>query len=497
MFMPAIFIQTGKSKKDSRTARRIYSRLVLTVLVGVSGGCVNYTYQPEPLQPDSFYHERLSASVDSQEFREFLMQEGIADKWPPDNWGLDELALAQLYFNPEISVAIDSIPVEQADIIIAQQRINPDLNIPLEHHSDTSGDRSPWLIGFLLDFVFEREGKREARISKAEAGAEIARINVEETAWNLQQDLQKAYTDFYAALEIRKILAGELDILGQIISVLEKRTEAGEASEFEVSLNRLDYQKILLEITRQQTQVTENFYRLTGLIGINSQNFDEENIHFNEEYFDPGMIDISRPDLNRIALQGRFDIRKALMEYNLYESELRLQIEEQYPDITLSPGFVFDQDDKIWALGTAWMLPVFHNNDGRIEKALAQRKLMQGKFRQLQAGIINRINTGWANYLASVDAYRQSLALLDDSGKNLENIRKQHELGYADLLRVLRNELESKRLERAVFELKMKVIDAFSGLQNQLHQKLRSGVDFNSIILKLIRNRLTGETEQP
>lgn len=54
------------------------------------------------------------------------------------------------------------------------------------------------------------------------------------------------------------------------------------------------------------------------------------------------------------------------IQLNIYvqaESELRLDIEKQYPDLVLSPGFLFDQSDYIWPLAALWVLPLFKNTE--------------------------------------------------------------------------------------------------------------------------------------
>lgn len=470
-----------------RIRKLVHNTLVLG-LAAILSACVNYQYQSEPIDVDAYLAAGLNTSINSTEFQKFLDTTLPNASWPVSDWTLDHLVLTQLFFNTEISVAIDSIPVEQANQLIARQRINPALNIPLEHHSDTSDSKSPWMIGLLLDFVYEREGKREARITKANKQAELARLNVSSTAWKLQKQLQQAYIDHYSALTIRDMLNDELVILEQIIALLSKRIEAGEASQFEVSVNRLEYQKKQLAVTRQEAQVSDSFQVLIGLLGVNLDA--RSAIHFEHELLENPRLDLERPDIREIALLNRVDIRSALLEYEIFEAELRLQIENQYPDLTLSPGFIFDQDDKIWALGASWLLPMFHNNDGQIEKALANRKLMQEKFSALQRNIIHKVETSWISYQTSLAAYKQSLALLNEIRKNSDNIRRQYELGYTNQLDLLRSKLEIRRFELSALELKINLINSIFAFKSEIQQSSGTNYNHDDALMNLIQQKL-------
>ncbi|MCG8324087.1 MAG: TolC family protein [Thiotrichales bacterium] len=490
-YQPGNLIRPGATFRHARTSAY---RIFLFLLAGLVTACVNYRYQPEPIDVDAYLETQLRTSTDAIEFRDFLRQVGHAIQWPVRKWDLDTLVLAQLFFNPDISIAVQGIPVEQANLLIARQRINPELSIPLEHHSDTSGGVSPWLIGLVLDLVYEREGKREARIAVSGRKAELARIAVETIAWDQQQQLQSAYVDYYSAISMQGLLQGELKILEQMIALLQRRIEAGEASQFEVSVNRLEYQKKLLALTRHQALKSRHFQTIISLAGI-ALDPDENEIVFDPDRFESPLMVLAYPEIRELALLNRMDIRRALAEYEIYEAELRLQIEHQYPDITLSPGFIFDQDDKIWALGTAWLLPVFHNNDGQIEKALAERKLMQEKFKALQRNIILAIEIVWVNYENNLAAYNQSLSLLKDVKNNSSNIQKQYEIGYADQLDLLRSQLEVKRLELSVLELKTALLKSISGLKAELQQTLGTHYDHRDALASLIHTRIADSAE--
>ncbi len=465
-------------------------RLCLLAALLCLHACVNYHYSAEPIDPAHFLENQLALSVDAPEFQQFHQRFLPLTNWPLQRWQFDNLALAQLYFHPDINVAIQTIPVEQSKQIIAQQRINPQLNIPLEHHSDTSDGKSPWLIGLLLDFVYERQGKRQARIDQAANQALMTQMDVQIIAADLQKRLHMAYLEHFAAKQGLEILRNEKTILEQVIHVLEQRLDAGETNQFEISVTRLETQKNLLALARQQARVTESYVKLAAMLGINPDKFIGRDIEFANQWSSTERYELTRPEIRQDMLQNRLDVQKALIEYQVFEAALRYQIEKQYPDITLSPGFIFDQDDKIWTLGTAWLLPLLHNNDGQIEQALAERRLMQQRFLQLQSQIINQLNLLWSGYETSVDAHDQALVLMNSAKQNFSNLEKQYELGYVDRIEYLRGKRELNRLEHSVFELKNDIIRSYFAMRSYMTGN--PGLKFNTeeAVTTLIGERL-------
>ena len=91
-------------------------------------------------------------------------------------------------------------------------------------------------------------------------------------------------------------------------------------------------------------------------------------------------------------------LQQKLVEYQAYEAGLKLEIEKQYPNVTLSPGLLFEEGQALWVLAAAAKLPVFHNNDGQIQRALAERKQKQHEFIQLQSSLLTELARAQQNY---------------------------------------------------------------------------------------------------
>ena len=444
------------------------------LLIFVLGGCAPYQYEAKPLQTKQFEAEFMSRSPDDVRLNEHLLGYGYPVKqWPLPEWDMEALALAAYYFHPEIQVAIADYRKAVIHAETVKQGINPGVDIPLEYHSDTSDGQSPWTIGLLFDFILERPAKRLARYELADAGINVTRININATAWNIYSGLRRQYFNYQSVLNSQEQLQLQEKITQEVMKLLARRLELGEASEFEMSSIQLDLQRARLALTNHKVAVVDARHALAGSLGLPVTALDKMII----SYVEPDMLiminDLGREELLSIALTQRLDIQQALAQYSAHESALRLEIEKQYPDINLSPGFIFDQSDKIWALGAAWILPLFHPlNEGPIREALAERERKQSEFLALQARVINEVAMAEGRLQAQKSALREAEQLLEETRERYRQMQRQFDLGYADHLQLSRNMLEVAAVEQAVSELAFSVIKSAGQLEDALQYPL-------------------------
>ncbi|OGT33041.1 MAG: hypothetical protein A2W28_05800, partial [Gammaproteobacteria bacterium RBG_16_51_14] len=386
---------------------------------------------------------------------------------------LQALSLAACYFHPQLPIAIAEYNLKKTLEQTASRRINPRINIPLEHHSDTSGGKSPWLIGVLFDLVMEREGKRQARLDQAIAETRVARINVQAMAWRIYSQLRQQYIDYYAAFKQKELMQAKATIMENILRLLERRQELGQASEFEVSSTRLELQRIRLDITNAQVAMVDAFNVLAGTIGVPVEAMTGIEFTFSEIEKLSSPLALMTDDMQVHTLHKRLDIQQALQEYAVLEAGLRLEIEKQFPDLVLSPGFLFDQEDMIWALGVSWVLPVFQpQNEGPIRAALGRRDIKQKEFLALQATILNELSQAMARIESLQTALQEAETLVSESHEREKQIAMQYQRGYVDHLQLIRNQLETTEAEQALTSIRLAVIKSAGRLEDAIQYPL-------------------------
>jgi cobalt-zinc-cadmium efflux system outer membrane protein len=456
--------------------------LLLFCILGVAG-CGMVRYEPEPLDPAAVQSSIRKKSINDPGFQAFMqaVAPGTAEA-AGVKWGLNRLTLAAVYYSPRMQVAYEEFNLSRQAVKTASQLINPKLTVPLEHHSDTSGGRSPWTAGALIEFIYEFQGKREARIARARAQMEAARVHVRETAWDLRTDLHTACLDYYRALRQEKLAGDRLALLRQKLEVLQARNKVGEAGAAAVNRVDLAMQQARLDLTDAKARVSDFRHQLTSLTGLSPDEF--RNIEFSfdtlKRLAEAGRV--SESDLRESALLHRTDITRALYEYKAVEQGLKLEIEKQYPDLDLSPGLIFDQSDKLWTLGSSWVLPLFHNNQGPINEALSRRKLMQARFIDLQTNLLNMLHETLGRY----EMLQSSRSVTGEIKQKLEQqgraIRNQYDQGYSSRLDMINAELDLNAGRQAVLSSNTQLIGTLMQLEEIVQKPLPGEIDMNKIL---------------
>ncbi len=165
----------------------------------------------------------------------------------------------------------------------------------------------------------------------------------------MRSRLAASLIDYHTSLQQAQILQQEVLLRREIVAMLEARLNAGLISSIEMSNARLQLQRTEQALDVAKARAPELLSQLASNVGLPAASF--KALKLKE-------VDISsatlhwRQDADNIqqaALLNRVDIRAALAHYDAAEAKLRLEIAKQYPDFTLSPGYSFDQDDRIWS----------------------------------------------------------------------------------------------------------------------------------------------------
>ena len=462
-------------------------RYVILFSICVLAGCTKQVYESASLDLVEIQQQQSGLSPDSIEFRQFLKLHLPDSEFPIKNWQLPSLTLAALYFNPSIELAQSELAIIDAELVIAGQKPNPTINLPLEYRTEPGG--SPWLFGLVGDFIFERSSKRQAKIDIVYAQRLAKEIALLQLGWSIYHAIHQNLIDYYTQIEIAKNLERQKILLTEILGLLEQRLEYGQASEFELSRIRLELQRIELALSNQQFKTNDSLHSLFSHTGLLIKNIKSSEFEFKQLESHLVSYNDRLDSLNQKMLSNRFDFRTKLTEYQVFENELKLEIEKQYPDINLSPGFIYEQGDSIWQLGAAWVLPMFHNNDGQIERALAKREKKQLEILQLQNELLQQLERRKQNYKDKLTAYEKSSVILETQKQRSIEIEKQYELGYQDRLSLIRARLETEKTKEAVFEISVAVMQSAAALEDVLQRPLDSDINLEQWIKSLKKNK--------
>lgn len=462
------------------TKKSAHSSLAAALFIsGLLSSCAFQSYSPQPIDPALSATRYQTRDPASAEFRAYLIAQGYpANQLPLKQWGLRELTLSALFFHPQLDVARARWRAAQAGEITAGQRPNPGISGDIQNHSKTDGGISPWTYGLAIDIPVETAGKRVARIDRAANLSEAARIEIGQTAWQVRSRLLNSLIEYNASLQQAHTLQQELALRSEIVAMLEARFSAGLISSVEMANARLQLQKIQQSLQAEMGRSPQLRATLANNAGLSLQTFNQLNL----ESADAESI-IARPhntwlardksdDMQQAALLNRLDIRAALARYAAAEAKLRLEIARQYPDLVLSPGYSYDQGDRIWSLGLSALLNLLNQNQGLIAEARSLREVEAAQFEALQAQVIGDLEQSKARYFAALDELDKTRQLLSAQLARTHQIEHRFDTGYADRLELRTTQLENLLATQNLLSVEYKIQRAASALEDTLQRPL-------------------------
>ncbi|MBS0537833.1 MAG: TolC family protein [Proteobacteria bacterium] len=446
------------------------------VLAGVLAGCASYTSKPiVPAETAASLERRTLDAPALSQFINSVAQEN-ASAGSAVNWDLSKLTLAALYFHPDIEVSRARFALAKAGVTTARQIPNPTLSLTPTNHTVIT-EPSPWTVGFLINFVVEAFGKREARTAQALALVEAARQDIATASWQVRGRVRSGLLDLWAAEGRRRFIGRRQGLQEQIVALLERRFSSGEIAAIDVARERINLNQLRLSVRQAERQAAEARASLATGIGVPVRAIETVTLNFTT--FDsplmvPDATELAGP-LRRKALQERADVLGALAEYEAAQAALRLEVAKQYPDLNIGPGYTYDQGDNLYTLGISLELPIFNQNQGPISQAEARRRETAAQFIALQARIIGDIDRATASFRASLTTLATADVLRQSQLRQQQQINRAFRLGEVDRLATLTAELEVVIVESSRFDAVVQQREALASLEDALRQPMFSG----------------------
>jgi outer membrane protein TolC len=451
----------------------IRNALLALSAIALLSACATQTYAPAPIAPEELAADFHARRLDSAELQAYMRSQGYPqDTLPIKLWGLHELTLAAFYYHPRLELARARVKQAEAAIITAGRRPNPGISADVEHHSDTPSGDSPWTLGFALDIPVETAGKRDIRLERAAAISNAARLEVAQSAWEIRSQLRARLLDYATSEQTVALLQRESDTQQEIVTMLEKRLAAGMVSHVDLSNARLQWQKTRQALAGESGRLPPLRAAIAAACGLPESALAGIKLDSAEitRILPPAALPAT--EIQSAALLNRLDIRAGLARYAASEAALKLEIAKQHPDVTFSPGYMYDQGDRLWTLGLSLLLGLLDRNEGPIAEADAQRKAEAAQFNLLQTRVIGELEQFLAGYQAAHQKLTQAEQLLAAQRARHQQITRQLDAGYTDRLELTSATLEMLVAERGVQEATMRTQQALGQLEDTVQRPL-------------------------
>ena len=431
-------------------------------------GCVGY--RPKPLSPAETARAFEARSLEDPNLARFI---GANRPRGSAGWDLDALVLTAFYYHSDLDLARAQWNTARAGEKTAAERPNPTLALgPVEWVSNPDAGLSPWIAGFSFDIPIETAGKRGARRRQAAAGAESARQNLAWTAWQVRARVRSSLLALSTAAEEIEILRRQDAVLSENARLLSDRSRDGRTSPLSAEQAEVLARKNGLALQDAFHQEADARSRLAEALGVplSAVRILKPSLAALETLPDPEAPAIA--EARRTALLGRSDLLSALADYAAAEAALELEIDKQYPDIHLGPGFTYDQGQDKWGIGVTIPLPVLSRNRGPISEAESRRQEAAARFLALQEKVIDGADQALALYHSArrkLRAAGRALSAQERQSRSLGALLRPGDVSYFARSR-LRLDLAQAELARA--EALKEAREAAAALEDVLEHPL-------------------------
>ncbi len=395
---------------------------------------------------------------------------GYSGEWPPAQWRLESLVLVALHFNPEIETARAHSRVAGAELESAAQRAPLGLQFAAEHHSRQIDDDSPWSLGLALELPFAAAGKRAARVERAALLADAAQLEIAASAWRVRAAVRDALIDIEASRGREEIIQRQLLARGEMHDLVAKRVAAGMLSARELGQEQTALAELEVALDAERGRGQQALATMSRALGLPSGIVQKMQIA--DESLS-ARVDV--PDASAVrtaALRNRLDIHQRLLDFGAADADVKLAVAAQYPEITLSPGYLWDQSDNVWSLAVGLLFPPGARGLAAVREAQARRMLAEQRFTALQMQVIAEAEQAAALY----DAARMRLSAAQQrtqiSAAQFARVQRLFEAGAIDRVELTAARINSLGAQSAFLAARVEQHRALARLEDVMQRPL-------------------------
>lgn len=443
---------------------------IMASLGMVLGGCASY--RPAPISPADAARALDSRSLNDPRLQHFvaLALGGPAGPAGLATWTLPALTLAAIYYHPDLDIAHAQLRAAEAGVVTAAQMPNPSLGFEDLHYSPGAG---AWVVAPVITFVVETFGKRAARTAEARHLAAAARLDLATAGWQVRGRVRAALLDLWAARRRLALTRRRLQLEDELVGLLERRLAVGEASSLDVSRERINRAQITFAIRDLERAEADAQTRLATAIGVPRAGLDHVAIALDAFDRPPKLpADTGTPAWRLRALTGRSDVRAALQDYAAAQAALRLAVANQYPNLTLSPGYIYDAGLSGMLLLPALDLPVFNHNQGPVAEAAAKRQEAAARFTALQAKVMGTLDAAVTDARMTTRSVATGDALLADAEHRAHQVAQSFQAGEADRPALVTARIEAAATALSRFDAVVQRLQAIGALEDAMQAPL-------------------------
>ncbi|WP_165186681.1 TolC family protein [Caulobacter soli] len=331
----------------------------------------------------------VAAPIHLETYPSALAARRLDEKAAGATWSGGDLLAAALARNAAVAEAAAKYRTAVAAAKASRAAPGMTLTLTAEY---ARAEPKQWLYGLGSDIPLDIGARRGERLNAADLAAVQALYDYGEVVWTVRTALTRARADRLSA-DAELVLAGRLEAVRQArADRLDRRVAAGEDDRGPALIARTDLAVARRRVADARARRVQADATLAQALGVPVA-----------AVADLSLASVASPprdpdptQARRDAALTRRDVLRAVVDYDLAESALRLEIAKQYPEIHIGPGYTYDHGVSKLPFNLGLVLPPMDMNRSAIAQAEAKRAEAGRSLEAVQAAALGAVDQAWA-----------------------------------------------------------------------------------------------------
>jgi len=370
------------------------------------------------------------------------------------NWEQVRLRFEQN--NPTLLADSLNIDESKAQEITAYLRPNPTLGLLSDQITPFNLGPSHGALYYLLpsatvDYLHERDHKRELRLESAKKGTSISTFNHADTERSLLFSLRSAFVSTLQAKAVLQLANDDLAYYDHLLKVSKDRFDAGDIAQ--IDLDRLELQRVQYESDVQTADVNLRTAKIQLLTLLNDRTpIEQFDVNGPYEFVDQLA---ALEEFRNIALDTRPDLKAAVESVDKARTDHKLAIANGSTD----PTFSFDVGrnppiDLYFGVGVSIPLRIFDRNQGEKLRTKLDIERNERLLDAAHAQVFSDVDSAYATLNSNLTLLRPYKSkYLEQAVRVRDTISFSYQHGGASLLDFLSAQSEYRAVELAYVNL--------------------------------------------
>lgn len=276
--------------------------------------------------------------------------------------------------------------------------------------------------------------QRGLRKKVAETNVFKVRAEIEDAERLLEGEVRRAFLNVLHLGKEAALADTAVAINDKLLEIAQSRFQAGETSELEVKLARMEAMRARNRRTEVMNRLVLAKVELNRLLG---RSLTEPLTAVEEPAPRPGPLDLSH--LIERALEHRKDLKSLALDAEKAGEELTLARRERLPDLHLS--FVYEKlaGTEVFGGAVTLPIPIFDRNQGQVAASTARGRQARTQLIYRRELIQKEVTAAFERLKATKHRLRMfEEGILNLAEDNLKMMRTAYQLGESDIFGIIR-----------------------------------------------------------